>query len=305
MNGEPNDPNLGDLTTEEPDPLEPFKPVPEAVEQLVAAKAKPKPKAHKVNPPTKIVIINKTTEQSAPGLAKVLPAIVAALGKQLANDVFPVWGNVPVLELGTAPEDGASTIVLQDGLDVDGALGYHDEANGIPRGFIGVGVILANGGTNSTGPNSVSVTLSHELLEMIGDESANLWADGPDGSDYARELCDAVESDSYDIDGIAVSNFVYPAFFDPQADKTERLDRLGKLTKPFAMTSGGYQIKRAEPGAVSQIWGAHGQSKLVKIIGRHGGRDIGAVFGADYPTWKIRAKVEKLIKRVARTAKAP
>jgi hypothetical protein len=246
-----------------------------------------------VNPPTKIIIINRTTEASAPGLAKALPSIVSALGKQLARDVAPVWGNVPALELGTAPEDGASTIVIQDGLDVEGALGYHDEADGIPRGFIGAGVVLGNGGTNSTGPNSISVTLSHELLEMVGDESANLWADGPDGSDYARELCDAVESDSYEIDGVSVSNFVYPAFFDPQADSTEKIDHLGKLTAPFGMTAGGYQIKRSEPGSVSQVFGA----RLVQIVSHRQGRTVHAVFGSTFPEWKIAGKIAKLRKR--------
>lgn len=265
----------------EPHPdLDPLAPLPHE-------KRKPKPKVHKMNPPVAIVIVNKST---LPGLSAALPAIVAALGAQLANDVAPVWGAVPALKLGTAPEAGESAITIVDALDVDGALGYHDEAGGIPRGFVGTKPIIDNGGTISSGPNSVSVTLSHELLEMVGDESANLWADGPDGADYARELCDAVEGDSYEIDGIAVSNFVYPAFFDPQADSAEKLDHLGKVTAPFGMTAGGYQIRRSEPGQVSQVWGA----QSVHIVAHRHGRTVAAVFGPDFPAWKKSAKEGKL-----------
>lgn len=249
-----------------------------------------KKKVRKMNPPNKIVIVNKST---APGLAAKLTAIVAAIGVQLARDVAPVWGAVPALEVGTVPAEGDSTITIQDALDVDGALGYHDENKGIPRGFVGTDATLQNGGTLDEGPNSISVTLSHEILEMVGDYAANLWADGPDGADYARELCDAVESDSYEINGVSVSSFVYPAFFDAQADSTEKLDHLGRLTKPFAMSAGGYQIRRTEPGNVSQVWGA---SAAHVSISR--GRHVAAVFGSEFPEWKMAGKVAKLRKRL-------
>ena len=115
--------------------------------------------------------------------------------------------------------------------------------------------------------------MSHELCEMVGDSSCNIWADGPDGHDYAWELCDAVEADAYDIDEVTVSNFLYPAFFDPQAETGSRLDHLGKLAVPFSMTAGGYQIRRSETGKVTQV------------------------FAADFPEWKRAAKTRKLGKR--------
>lgn len=272
-------------------------PVKSKVSTLPAPAPQPQPKAKKMNPPSVVYIVNKST---AAGLAAVLPAIVAACEKQLARDVAPIWGAVPALELvaaGASPPKGECVFTIQDTLDVAGALGYHDEESGVALGFIGTTVTLENGGTTSEGANSISVTLSHELIELVGDVSANLWADAPDGSDYARELCDAVEDGSYEVDGIAVSNFLYPAFFDGQATGDERLDQMGALKKPFAMTSGGYQIKRTEPGKVAQVWGS-----IVKIVAHDKGRALHAVFGPTFPTWKVAGKIAKL--RAKRTPKA-
>jgi len=59
--------------------------------------------------------------------------------------------------------------------------------------------------------------LSHELLEMLADPWINWCATGNDSKIYALEVCDAVEADDlgYDIDGVRVSDFVTPAWFEP------------------------------------------------------------------------------------------
>lgn len=78
------------------------------------------------------------------------------------------------------------------------------------------------------------------------------------GQAVAYEVCDPVESDSYTVrvDGakVTVSNFVTPHWFDPQAKAGEQLDWLGKLAKPFTMTSGGYMVIMRE-GKTSQVFG--------------------------------------------------
>lgn len=181
--------------------------------------------------------------------------ILSALAKQVYRDLAPVYGETPGLELATESTfTGDAAIIIQDKPDIDGALGYHSETlEGMVYGRVFVEPIISNGGSLQDGPNSVSCTLSHELLEMIGDEYCNKWADGPMG-EYAHELCDAVQSNSYDIDGVSVSNFVYPRFFDTYAPSDSKLDHLGLLSKPFEMTDGGYQILRNE-GDVSHIYG--------------------------------------------------
>src|ERR1700675_1933073 len=46
----------------------------------------------------------------------------------------------------------------------------------------------------------VSVTACHELFEMVIDPLANLWAEAPDGTEYAYEMSDPVEEDTFLVD---------------------------------------------------------------------------------------------------------
>jgi hypothetical protein len=97
-------------------------------------------------------------------------------------------------------------IVLTDDPDQAGALGYHEMTrNGTPLGKVFAGLDIRSG-------SSWTVTLSHELLEMLADPWINWCAEGSDGRIYALEVCDAVESDSlgYEIDGVLVSDFIGP-----------------------------------------------------------------------------------------------
>ena len=45
-----------------------------------------------------------------------------------------------------------------------------------------------------------------------------------------------------EVDGVSVSNFVMPAWFDPQAAPTAQFDKLGLLTSPFGIVKGGYVV---------------------------------------------------------------
>ena len=64
-----------------------------------------------------------------------------------------------------------------DDADTAGALGYHDLAkDGQPVSKVFVKTTLADN-------QLVSVTACHELLEMVIDPIANLWAEAADGAD--------------------------------------------------------------------------------------------------------------------------
>ena len=222
-------------------------------------------------------------------------AMVHAVGVQLARDVAPIWGLTPALEFSADGSVAAlsSPCFIIDQPDVEGALGYHDEDEaGVSYIKVFTAPTLENGGTAFTGPESISVTLSHEICELIGDGPANKWADGPDGSDFAFELCDAVEGDAYEIGGVSVSNFLYPAFFDPKAAPGSKLDFLGKLHKPFDMTAGGYQIKRTEPGKESEVYAKHAQLAIQEMNG-----GVFVVFGSTFPHWKRALKLRKALAR--------
>lgn len=243
------------------------------------------PKAHPVTPPTLISVINQSKRVSNDDVARM----TSAVSKQLAHDVSLFYGMVPALEFvqpGGKPSPGGCPCYLSDEPDQPNAAGYHyEDATGLAIIKVFLNPTLDNGGTALVGPNSVSVTLSHECMELLGDAPANKWVDGPKGHDFAYELADPVEGDAYVIDGVSVSNFVLQAFFDPQASKGSKFDFLQRLKAPFSMTSGGYQITRTEPGKVSQIFADHHYELAAPGIHVH--------FGADVPEWKRVLKTKR------------
>lgn len=225
------------------------------------------------------ILISVSNASSKVTDAEVQAAILA-IASQLANDVAPIWGQVPALEFVPAGQVGTGCpCTISDTPDQPGALGYHDEG---PDGKPYIKVFVVDG-------YDWVVTLSHEVLELTGNPAANLWADAPDGSDYARELCDAVERDTYAKGGLNVSNFLYPAAFDPNAQPIEKLDHLGNLKAPFTMTSGGYEIHRTEPGATSQVFG-HGATGTTQV---HIGEGVHVVFSPGFPSERIPATLKK------------
>lgn len=232
-------------------------------------------------------------------------AAIQALGKQLSQDYAPVWGMAPAIEFvpkGQKPSGNVHAFIVDKVPEAPGALGYHDvDRDGSITGQKGLGYIKVAvvPGYNWT------VTLSHENLELAGNPAANRWADATPTIDYAFEMCDAVEGDTYQIDGVEVSNFVYPAFFNPLATPGERLDHMQKLSQPFGMTPGGYQIKRTEPGEVSQVTKHHlnRQEDIRVAISSHessSGRVVVVAFGSAYPEDKKDAKLAKTRRKYAK-----
>jgi len=216
----------------------------------------------------KIALVN---ESSAAGLDfALLQAIAAAIGRQVNEQYAYLWQSggcdVVAAESLSAATEGAAVVAVLDNADQANALGYHDTTpDGRPYGRVFASPILENGGTLTTGSLSISQTISHEVLEMVGDPYANWWADGPSGNEYALELCDPVENDSYEIDGIAVSNFVGPRFFSAGPGP---YDWMGKLFTPFSMSAGGYLIVRSSSGDVHQIFG-HEYAEWRKALKSH------------------------------------
>lgn len=172
-------------------------------------------------------------------------ALVAALQKQVSQDFAPVWGidaNLVFVPKNATPAAGTWWLSILDNTDRAGVLGHHDlTPDGLP-----VGKSFA--GTDQHYGHSWTVTASHELLEMLADPDINLTvfvhpAQG-NGTLYAYEVCDPCQDDSfgYDIDGIKVCDFVYPAYFQTfRQPGSTRFDHLGKLQKPLPeVLDGGY-----------------------------------------------------------------
>lgn len=179
-----------------------------------------------------------------------------AINRQIREDFEPYWSLGAELRLegrsGTKPDKqnladmrGDAVIYLWDKADVEDALGYHDANNrGIPFGFVFTELSKAL-------KENWTVTLSHEALELIGDPEVNLLVQGPHPTKPGRyvfhwyEMCDAVQAETYEIDGIEVSNFVLPLYFTGGEERGGRNEFLGRSHKgatlrSFSVNPGGY-----------------------------------------------------------------
>lgn len=182
--------------------------------------------------------------------------VIRAVNRQVREDFAPYWSLGATLRLegkskkapdalGLPDMRGDAVLYLWDKVDVPGALGYHDaNARGIPYGFVFTELEQALN-------EEWTVTLSHEALELIADPLANLLVAGPHPTEnrtvfHWYEMSDAVQDETYQIDGVQVSNFVLPLYFTPTAEPGSRNDFLGRPddkgeTLPsFGVSRGGY-----------------------------------------------------------------
>ncbi len=176
---------------------------------------------------------------------------IRAVNRQVTEDFMPIWGGARVLRLHAAsfepahpdslaeePVQADSVIYLVNESTLAGALGFHDmNTRELAIGFV---FVLAGDWT---------VTLSHEVLELIIDPSVNIFLPGPDPRDpsnpakwllHSYEVCDAVERTTYTIDGIRMSNFVTPSYFREGDAPGTRNDFLGVGVPSFGVTQGSH-----------------------------------------------------------------
>lgn len=178
-----------------------------------------------------IDFVNQSTVVGADELA----AVVAALQIQVTRDFAPVWQIQAQLQVATTQTPGRETILILDDSDQADALGYHElSKSDIPTGFVFAKTCRDNGTTWSS-------CASHELLEQLVDPDADgaritTWNHHP--AAVMAEVADPVESDSYTINGVEVSNFILPLWW--EANSPGPWDYLRKLKGPLTMTSGGY-----------------------------------------------------------------
>jgi hypothetical protein len=197
--------------------------------------------------------------------------MVAAVEIQLQLHFLPAWriSNVSIqfFPKGQAiPGYAWELFVIDNDASVPSALGYHSENNDHIDGYIMAEPVLSNGGVSlvfdpaNPGRYTVSATLSHEVCELIVDRFVNVYADNGNTS-WAKEVCDAVENASYgvNVNGVlvAVSDFVFPNFFNSQATAANApFSFMKSVSAPFTLAPGGYAVVRTGgPGTEQQIFG--------------------------------------------------
>jgi len=184
-----------------------------------------------------------------------LHKLVAVLQKQLDRDFVPIWGYPARLYVTEKPKPGEWQLVFLDDAVAANLSGYHDiTKNGQPISKVFIKTTIAAG-------QKVSTTASHELLEMMIDPGAQMWAQSVDGKWYAYEMCDAVEEEEYRIDGVAVCDFVYPSFFESwHQPRSVRFDHLRRISHPFQTLRNGYQTV-SDGKSVKEVFGSRAKRR--------------------------------------------
>jgi len=194
---------------------------------------------------TELALVADTNQISCSQLCRV----AAALQKQATRDFEPIWQIPATVDAFDRLEDvpiGYLPMIVRDDIGFEGAAGIHLDDNGQPFALIQFS-------------DSWSLTASHEMLEMLVDPSGNRLVAGqsphPDQGrvEFLVEVADPSEAAEfgYTVNGLLLSDFFTPQFYDPVAADGVRYSFGGHIAGPRQILSGGY-ISWHEP--VTDHW---------------------------------------------------
>jgi len=173
-----------------------------------------------------------------------LAAAAAAFNIQVTRDLAQFWNvsaTVEYLPDHTKIPAGVWPVMLVKSLPPDEG-GFHLTKHNQPYAKVAVGA-------------GWSIAASHEILEMSVDPGGNRLQvstaieivsgkirDTTGQFEYLVEVCDPCEAPDfgYEINGVAVSDFLTPSFYDATATASARYSFTGALTAPRQIKPGGY-----------------------------------------------------------------
>ncbi|HET6992009.1 MAG TPA: hypothetical protein VFJ43_11825, partial [Bacteroidia bacterium] len=174
-----------------------------------------------------------------------LSLVAAALQKQVIRDFGPIWNVKATVDAFEKMRDipvGYWPIIIRSKLGGDDA-GYHLDRQGQPLALVEYA-------------NDWPIVCSHECLEMLADPFGNRlvagnalkeWHEkhpanrGVKRVSYLVEVCDPCEDDdfSYTVNGITVSDFITPQYYDPDDTEGGRYSFTGKIKLPRTLLKNG------------------------------------------------------------------
>src|SRR5262245_48603521 len=183
---------------------------------------------------TELALVADTPHVSTSELNRV----TAALQKQAIRDFQPIWDMISTVDAFDTMDDvpiGYWPMIVRDDIDQPGAAGVHLDKNGQPLALIQYS-------------DSWSLTASHEMLEMLADPFGNRLVAGqspkPDQGrvEFLVEVSDPSEDAQfgYTVNGVLVSDFFTPRFYDPVTVDGVRYSFTGAITAPRTILHGGY-----------------------------------------------------------------
>jgi len=166
--------------------------------------------------------------------------VSAALQKQATRDLAPIWNISATVDAFARLEDvpdGYWPMIIKDDIGMNAA-GVHMDKDGQPFALISA----------ANKVDDWSLTSSHELLEMLVDPSGDrtVTGDSPKRGQgrvsFLVEVCDPSEDAkfAYTVNGVLVSDFYTPHYFDPMKAPGVRYSFTGKITGPRVVLRGGY-----------------------------------------------------------------
>ncbi len=237
-----------------------------------------------------------------------LTQVSAAVSKQVARDFGPIWGvNAtvdPFVSLKDVPS-GYWPVIVKENIGEPSAAGFHTDKNGNPFALVQFSA-------------SWSLTVSHETLEMLADPFGNRVVasvsprDNKSRVEILVEVCDPSEDDSfsYTINGVAVSDFYTPHYFDPVASAGVAYSFTNAIKKPRQVLKGGYLSYHdltTDHWMQIQMFGAKPTVQDLGVMGTKGGKSIREQIDAltRVPTLeKGLPKTAKMVMSSARLVKA-
>ena len=162
------------------------------------------------------------------------------LQTQIDKDLFPMWGRqaqvTPLHSTDTIPANVWPVLLLDKSR---AGLGVHLDSKGKPFAEVTV---------NPNSWENTTITISHEILEMLVDPYGNYLRMAPSiepGANgrlvrYLIEVGDPCEMYSYNIGNTVVSDFITPEFYNINSSSNNEFDLLQKLQKPLEVPIGGY-----------------------------------------------------------------
>lgn len=169
---------------------------------------------------------------------KDLTNVAAALQKQVTRDFGPIWGVKADVSAFDSLEDMPLDywpVIIKNDIGDPSAAGYHEDDHGQPYSLV-------------TFDKDWTLTASHEVLEMLGDPFGRRMIAGQSPKKgqgrvkFLVEVCDPCEDAScaYTINGVVVSDFYTPHYFDPTTASGVRYSYQGKIKQPRQVLKGGY-----------------------------------------------------------------
>jgi len=229
-----------------------------------------------------VAVVSLTSEVSTKNLLQA----AAAVQKQITRDFTPFWGlraTVDAFEdLPSVPSDYHPVVVFGDPEELMGRLEFaigeqhavqliddfeRDRLSGLHlNAFTRQPFALVEAS------DAWSVTLSHEILELIADPFGNRLIAAAHPLDpqqrvkYLLEVCDPCQAMWYPVNGVPVSDFYTPRYFDPVAVDRSRYSFTGELELPLQILEGGY-LSWIDPQDSGLYQLGAGESEAVLVAG--------------------------------------